>query len=75
MDKQELCSEYIGNLFRLSSSLTHPAGNAEYPPGCSHDLLTQTQLQWRILEVPEDQEGQVALGHLENQEDLVVQQK
>lgn len=59
----------------ICSCRTHPAGNAEYPPSCSLDLLTQTQWQWRLQEAPEDQEDQVALAHLENQEDLVVLQK
>ena len=51
---------------------THSEGNAEYPRSCSHDLLPHTQWQWTLLAAPEGQEGQAALGHLEDQEDHVV---
>lgn len=52
---------------------THSAGIAECPLSCSHDLPHRTLWQ-RFQVAPEDQEGQVDLGHQEDQGDHVVQQ-
>lgn len=53
---------------------THLADNAECPPCCTRGLPLRTQLQWRLLAVPEGQEGQESLDHPEDLEDHVVQQ-
>ncbi|KAG7219598.1 hypothetical protein INR49_018975 [Caranx melampygus] len=51
---------------------THPADNAECPLSCSHDQSHHTQWRWRLPVAPEGQEGLVALGNLEDQEDHVL---